>query len=65
MLTFPELKQRMAERLNPDEILEILDISSEELIEAFDYKIEERREYYEGEYGDEEPEETESEISSS
>lgn len=63
MLTLSELKQRMSERLNPDEILEILNISSEDLIEAFDYKIEERREYYEGEYGDNE--ETESEISSS
>lgn len=63
MLTLSELKQRMSERLNPDEILEILNISSEDLIEAFDYKIEERREYYEGEYGDNE--ETESEVSSS
>lgn len=64
MLTLIELKQRMAEQLNPDELVEILEISSEELVEAFYDKIEERFDHFQGEYGDSEIEETESEISS-
>lgn len=62
MLTLVELKQRMSERLNPDELVEILNLSSEELVEVFQDKIEERFDYFLGEYDDEE---TDSEISSS
>ncbi len=64
MLTFKELKERMSERLNPDDLIEILEISSEELVEAFQDKIQERLDHFLGEF-DEESEETESEISPS
>lgn len=44
----------MADQLNPDELLEILNISSQDLIESFEYKIEEQYEDLIKEYGDEE-----------
>ena len=59
MMTFSELKERMSDRLNPDELVEILDISSEELVEAFQYKIEERLDYFLGEFDNEEESNTE------
>lgn len=53
MLTLIELKQRMKEQLNPDELVEILNISSEELVETFQDKIEERFDYFLGEFDNE------------
>jgi hypothetical protein len=43
-ITIRELQERAAERLDPDELVELLDISSEELVEAFPDKIEEHYE---------------------
>lgn len=43
-VTIRELQERAAERLDPDELVELLDISSEELVEAFPDKIEEHYE---------------------
>jgi hypothetical protein len=39
-VTIRELQERLAERHDPDEIVEALDISSAELVEAFPDKIE-------------------------
>lgn len=62
-MTLVELKERIAERLNPDEIIELLDISSKEILEEFGDKIEEHYDELIKEYGDDEeseefPEET-------
>lgn len=38
-LTLAELKEALKARYDPDEVLELLDISTEELIEAFEDKI--------------------------
>jgi hypothetical protein len=43
-ITIREIQERAAERLDPDELVELLDISSEELVEAFPDKIEEHYE---------------------
>lgn len=56
MLTFQELKERMGDRLDPDELVEILGVTSTELIEAFEYKIEEQLDKFMNDYGD--PEES-------
>lgn len=40
-ITVRELQERLAERYDPDEIVEVLDISSDELVEAFPDKVEE------------------------
>jgi hypothetical protein len=37
------LKQRVAERYDPDYLVDVLDITSEELLEAFEDKLLERR----------------------
>lgn len=57
-MTLTELKQRMADKLNPDEILEILEVDSEELLEYFEDKVEARFEELAREYGDSEETET-------
>ena len=41
-VTFQELKQRLIEQVDPDLLVELLEISSEELIETFSDKIEDR-----------------------
>ena len=41
-LTIPELTQRLAKEHELDYLLELLDISKEELLEAFEDKVEER-----------------------
>lgn len=38
-LTFEELKEKLAEQLDPDDLLDLLDLSSEEIIEGCDYKL--------------------------
>lgn len=42
MLTLKELQQLLALNCDPDELIQILDISSEDLVERFTDKIEER-----------------------
>lgn len=39
-ITIRELQERLAERRDPDEIVELLDIESSELVEAFPDKVE-------------------------
>jgi hypothetical protein len=43
-ITVRELQERLAERRDPDEIVELLEITSEELVEAFPDKIEDNYE---------------------
>ena len=45
-LTLSEILERMAARMDPDMLVEELDISSEELLEYFDYKVRERFDYW-------------------
>ena len=42
MLTLPELKERLVAEYDEISLLEILDISAEDLVEAFVEKIEQR-----------------------
>lgn len=42
MTTFPELKEWLIKTFDPDELVELLDISSEQLIDRFEDKVEER-----------------------
>lgn len=53
-INFNELKARMSERLTSGELAELLEIDSGELLEAFEYKIEEKYEDLIKEFGDEE-----------
>ena len=39
MLTLDELIMKLGEELDPDELLELLDISSEDLLEAFAERV--------------------------
>lgn len=43
MVTLEELKQRLAAKHNPDDLLEILNLSSEDLVNAFSDLIEEKQ----------------------
>jgi len=43
MFTREELKERMKERESPDDILDLLDPSTEELVEALDYMLEDNK----------------------
>lgn len=47
MRVLAELKELIVERMDPDLVLELLDISTEELCDAFEMKIEEHRELFE------------------
>lgn len=40
------LKERIAEAYDADELVDLLDISSEELLEAFEEKLEEKRDLF-------------------
>lgn len=53
-LLLHELKMRLAQEFDPDTILEILNITSEELVEAFSDKIEENYDKLIGEVDEEE-----------
>lgn len=44
------LKERIAERYDPDYLVDVLDISSEELLEAFEDKL--REKWHEGEFSE-------------
>lgn len=43
MLTLEELKTRLATKFDPNDLLELLNITSEELVEAFADRIEEKQ----------------------
>lgn len=45
-LTINELKERIVQNEDPDFIVEILEISTDELLEAFHDKLEEHLEYF-------------------
>ena len=49
-VTFQDLKQRLIEQADPDVLVELLEISSEELANAFEDKIEDRLEKLIGDY---------------
>ena len=53
MLTFEEIKEKL-KQYDPSLLLEILDISSDELVERFEDKIEEREDYFSKDLEDEE-----------
>lgn len=42
-ITLPELRQRLAAKFNEVEILELLDLRSEDIVEAFADRIEEKQ----------------------
>ena len=52
MLTLEELKEKIAEQTDEVTILELLNINAEDLVEAFEYRIEERYEQLLKEYED-------------
>ena len=43
MITLYELKDKLLQTKDPDELVELLDISSEELLDRFEDKLDERR----------------------
>ena len=49
-ITFVELKQRLIEQTDPDVLVELLDLSSEDIAEAFSDRIEARFDFLIGEY---------------
>jgi len=51
-MTLEELKERLAERVDEITLLEILDINSWDLVNAFSGRIEEKFEEFEAEYED-------------
>jgi hypothetical protein len=55
MITLIELREKIADNYDEITILELLDITAEELVEAFSDKIEERFEKLSSEFLDEEP----------
>lgn len=48
-LTLEELKEHVCQRYDPDELVEMLDISTEELLEYFEDKLESKRKLFEDE----------------
>lgn len=52
-LTLPELKEKLLQRYDADILIEMLNISAEELLDAFDEKIIDRFEKLEEEFGEE------------
>lgn len=59
MLTLFELKQKLAERFDPDGLLDLLNPSSEQVVEAFTDMIDERMDELIAELQDEHDEEHE------
>ena len=60
-LTFEELKERLLEKYDPDDFLEFLEITSEELLDRFEDKLTNRL-YFFTEELDENEEKDEDEI---
>ena len=52
-LLLPELKDRLAQRFDVVTLLELLDVTSEELLEAFQDRVSDRMEYLESQLEDE------------
>lgn len=52
-LVLPELKDRLAQRYDVVTLLELLDVTSEELLEAFQDRVSDRMEYLESQLEDE------------
>lgn len=53
-VTLRELQERLAERLDPDALVDLLDVSSEDIVEAFPEKVDEKFDILITEYFDEE-----------
>jgi hypothetical protein len=53
MLTLDEIMERMVQRLEPEEVIELLDISVEDLLDHFDFRLAERYEQLNEEMSDE------------
>jgi hypothetical protein len=53
MLTLDEIIERMVKRLEPEEVVELLDISVEDLLDHFDYRLAERYDELNEEFSDE------------
>ena len=58
-MTFQDLKQRLMERADPDVLVELLDLSSEDIVNAFQDQIEDRFDQLKDQYFPEEEENTE------
>ena len=58
-LLLPELKERLAQRYDVVTLLELLDVTSEELLEAFQDRVSDRMEYLESQLEDDDGETTE------
>jgi translation initiation factor 2 alpha subunit (eIF-2alpha) len=56
MLTIQDLKDRILQTYDPDDILELLNISAEELLEQFEHKLEEKYDGLCKEFEDDTPE---------
>ena len=52
-LTMEEIKERLLQRYDPDDLVESLDLSSEEILDRFEYKLINKLEYFEQELADE------------
>ncbi len=46
MISLETLKERVAERYDPDYLVDVLGITSDELLDAFEHKLEQRREAF-------------------
>ena len=44
MLTLSELKERIIEQVSEEDIIDLLGLTTEEIVEAFQYKIEDKYE---------------------
>jgi hypothetical protein len=55
-LTLDELKEKLTERYDPDMLIEVLKLSSDELVEAFEFRILEMFDKLEEEFEDEDGE---------
>jgi|LULH01.1.fsa_nt_gb hypothetical protein len=52
-LTMEEIKERLLQRYDPDDLVESLDLSSEEILDRFEDKLINKLEYFEQELEDE------------
>ncbi len=51
-LTMEEIKERLLQRYDPDDLVESLDLSSEEILDRFEDKLINKLEYFEQELED-------------
>ena len=57
-LTMSEIKEKLLERYEVDDLVEALEVTSEELLDRFEYKLINRRDSFEDELNEETTEET-------